>query len=805
MAIVMDVSREALSEDCRGSFDTAGNATHVTRLHACCVAARALASGADAVCVFAMDASENGRSESRRGANRALFMATSAREVRCALSALERAVGLAPATNDGGSSRRRPAERPPGMPKGTPLSTALSLATMGLRRLAAASPPRVGDEAASEPPRRSILAILASDGSGRSGDPSGDPNATSTDRTRTIEAIEAAMAKLRGFDADATCRVLCVAPLVGDDAFLAEAAAAMTRCPACAAAAKRKAERRDRNREAGDANLPSARRHDAIEEREEDARETRCCSCRGASLTRAKNVVWSAAGFGKAHVARAALRDEIFGDNARDDDGFESDEGAETADATEPFSSPSLSPSTPLDDRLMCGTEHVHALELLSGAARADIEARLELTRRESATMAVETSRVVAAEPNAENPRFMNLRIERKTACFDANDVLPTVAALTSPIASVRVGRLLETYEKDAATGKETLRLHPETDASRRRFRAVDGKNASAFDERLELWLRVDGSLVVTHARDTHTTDTVARVGAETAEALRKLAAAQRELKRRAGETAATESECFARHPATTHPLPNDASGRAFRLIVGTGAGSRASYFWLRDVRAEDGARALAKFARKMTDPPTLSDAAGVPAGRLAALALAAPALAEAAARHGDDARIASLARDVARLEAGRARREDAEALRLRVQGSRTAKKKALRARAVGTPREENDASSRDTSRAEARKRAARIAARVFEASEPAPNLLPAELELGTERTAARARAAALSVAPSVAARRAFARPKTASGPLPPGARVTAANVASLFATATVVDAEEERESDDETRERGSD
>ena len=76
VAIVVDVSREALSEDCRGGFDSAGNATRVTRLRACCVAARALASGADAVCVFATDASENGRSKTGVGANRALCFAT---------------------------------------------------------------------------------------------------------------------------------------------------------------------------------------------------------------------------------------------------------------------------------------------------------------------------------------------------------------------------------------------------------------------------------------------------------------------------------------------------------------------------------------------------------------------------------------------------------------------------------------------------------------------------------------------------------------------------------------------------------
>ena len=105
MAIVVDVSREALSEDCRGGFDSAGNATRVTRLRACCVAARALASGADAVCVFATDASENGRSKTAKsgvGANRALCLATSAREAARALASFERSVGLNGATDDDG-------------------------------------------------------------------------------------------------------------------------------------------------------------------------------------------------------------------------------------------------------------------------------------------------------------------------------------------------------------------------------------------------------------------------------------------------------------------------------------------------------------------------------------------------------------------------------------------------------------------------------------------------------------------------------------------------------------------------------
>ena len=827
MAIVVDVSREALSEDCRGGFDPAGNATHVSRLQACCVAARALASGADAVCVFPTDASasENGRSETRP--NRALCIATTAGEARLALSGLERAVGLARATDDGGSSSHRPPELPPmGTPKGAPFATALSLATMALRRMAAASPPNVADEATFSTPRRSILALLASDGAGRS----------------SVEAIEAAMDKLRAFDADAKCHVLRVAPNVGDEAGLAEAAAAATRCAACAAAAR---ERRDRkpSREESDARVPFvARRTDTtlsgFRVRNDDPRDTpRSCSCCGTSLTRTKNIVWSATGFGKAHAARAALRRRVFGGDDRlcDEDHSRRTfaDATATATASSATSAPTSASSSLLGahipstragtvDRLACAAEHVHALELLSDGATAEIEARVERAERESATMAVETVRTVTAESDsAEHPRALNLRVERQTAFFDAIDVRATVAALTSPIASVRVGRLLETRARETklcldTPRRETLALVPERRLGR-----------SAFDERLELWLRVDGALVVAHARDERRTDTVARIGAHSADALRRLAAARRELTRRraGGETMTTStgeleanSSSRAPHLSTNalvaFPLPNDASGRAFQLVTGTGAGSRASYFWLRDANVDDGARTLARFAEKMADPPTLSASSGVPAERLAALAPAAAALAEAATRgqasrffdRSESHGFATLVRDVVRLEAERARREDAEARRRRAEGWRAAKTKSR------DKEQRIRASSRETSPSEAHARAAVIATRVF--GEPAASLLPDELEPGTERTTASelargARAPVAAAPPSVARRVAtrrppFARAKTASSQLAPGARVTATNVASLFATEAGEEEEEaeHRESDDETRER---
>ena len=261
-------------------------------------------------------------------------------------------------------------------------------------------------------------------------------------------------------------------------------------------------------------------------------------------------------------------------------------------------------------------------------------------TRRVRVTRAAENANEtnVTNETNASNT---TLRVERHVARFHAGDVFRTVAALTKPLASVRAGRLLETRAVDAETSRETLRLVPES-ASRRA-----AKNARAFDERLELWLRVDGALEIVHVRDPQTSaETLARVGADAADARRRIAAATRELAKRRNEAFdesidasfgdvrrdlhETTTDAFrGARPILTRPLPNDASGRAFRFVAGTGAGSRASYFWLRDARVEDGANALASFAEKVNDPPTLSDVAGVPPDRLNALALAAPALAQ--------------------------------------------------------------------------------------------------------------------------------------------------------------------------------
>ena len=200
--------------------------------------------------------------------------------------------------------------------------------------------------------------------------------------------------------------------------------------------------------------------------------------------------------------------------------------------------------------------------------------------------------------------------------------------------------------------------------------------------------------------------------------------------------------------PILTRPLPNDASGRAFRFVAGTGAGSRASYFWLRDARVEDGANALASFAEKVNDPPTLSDVAGVPPDRLNALALAAPALAQMVhdgsferaslpsgaglgLGHGafsgfpspgaSAALVARVARDVARVAAARAR-----GAKPRRGDKRHFEAPRRRAGTRGSPRP-------GRARSPARARAALIATRVFGESAA----LPCGLEPEPARTAA--------------------------------------------------------------------
>ena len=397
VAVVVDVSRECLSEDCRGGFDSAGNATRVTRLRAMCVAARALASGADAACAFVAEASENGRSErshhSRRGENRALFVATNKRETRDALESLERAIhdAASPVRTSGASHDEGPRttaehrSRQELLPNGAPLPTALRLAAMALRRMSpsggkSASASAVAASPDTPPPRRSILVLLASDGEGRAGD-----------ETRHIEDIASAVKKLRAFDADAKCHVLRVAPPENEQRFQT-LTSAMTNCADCSARG-----------DVGDADVC------------DKAFVRDCVSC-GFCLTRTRNIVWSKTGFGKTHLARAGFRKRVFGDDD-DDDARGGDEEKNVVVAV-----PETTTDTP-SARVggVCGSVHAAAQEVLSLSSRAEIEAKIESAQRESATFDVETRRVVAVLTDEDKNTC--LRVERRVARFHAEDI----------------------------------------------------------------------------------------------------------------------------------------------------------------------------------------------------------------------------------------------------------------------------------------------------------------------------------------------------------------------------------------------
>ena len=89
------------------------------------------------------------------------------------------------------------------------------------------------------------------------------------------------------------------------------------------------------------------------------------------------------------------------------------------------------------------------------------------------------------------------------------------------------------------------------------------------------------------------------------------------------------------------------ASRRAFFLTLGAGAGKRRFYFWSQEPTLRESESALHRLESALRDPPTFTDASGVPPERLHALAAAAPALARALADpranpDGDAARTAT-------------------------------------------------------------------------------------------------------------------------------------------------------------------
>ena len=291
------------------------------------------------------------------------------------------------------------------------------------------------------------------------------------------------------------------------------------------------------------------------------------------------------------------------------------------------------------------------------------------------------------------------------SATIDADVARRVAETLSTPVATVAAGRLLErTLERGGVTSSNPARREEATNPSRssnssnaevassrvaltnaprpegRRSSARGGHGSSsldrvslrpdartgrASDSALELWLGADGGLrlrFVSKRRGSggggggsggdddarEVRETLAQVGGERAASLRVTSASS------AGDGA------NARLGRVGHPLRGDASGRAFSLLLGAGAGARRFYFYLTDRDLGDARARLERLAGMLARPPALEDAAGLGAREAASLRAAAPVLLRAfapARGHPEAAFVAaSRERALANLERAGAR-----------------------------------------------------------------------------------------------------------------------------------------------------
>jgi len=232
----------------------------------------------------------------------------------------------------------------------------------------------------------------------------------------------------------------------------------------------------------------------------------------------------------------------------------------------------------------------------------------------------------------------------------------------------------------------------------------------------------------------------------------------------------------------------NDASGRAFFLTLGGGAGKSNTFFWAHAKDASDVSDALVALETHLRDPPTLGSLLGADDDRLSALALAAPSLLKATGMDGDD-RAAELAVRAQGIALRGMERELLERARAGVEAAR---------------RKEEEAAAE---KAEAN------------AAEPPPPRIPSRtppLRTSPAATTTRRRtsrreedddveASARGEEPAAAPRDEAPKnqkiPNAIEPPLPPGAAVTTGDLAALFA-ATDARAEEDKKKRAETRER---
>jgi len=218
-----------------------------------------------------------------------------------------------------------------------------------------------------------------------------------------------------------------------------------------------------------------------------------------------------------------------------------------------------------------------------------------------------------------------------------AVDALSRVAAtLSRPLCTVRCARLLPCFGAAPGALRGSCRLAP--DGAPRGHRP-----------RLALWLRAGGGLELlletrrsrAQAGPSPLFGSFGDAGIDDA-AQRAGAAAQRLF----GSAAVPRGDGVVRELLAVVPppnsssdrgsrsascsvrlLPGDASGRAFVLEAGAGAGMQRRFFWLRAADRAAGLAELAALDAALRSPPALSTAAGVDEEHLALMAAAAPTL----------------------------------------------------------------------------------------------------------------------------------------------------------------------------------
>jgi hypothetical protein len=229
--------------------------------------------------------------------------------------------------------------------------------------------------------------------------------------------------------------------------------------------------------------------------------------------------------------------------------------------------------------------------------------------------------------------------------------------------------------------------------------------------------------------------------------------------------------------------LWNDASGRAFFLTLGGGAGKSNTFFWAHAKDASDVSDALVELETHLRDPPTLGSLLGADDDRLSALALAAPSLLKATGMDGDE-RAAEL---------------------------------AVRAQGIALRGMERELLERARARVEAARRKEEEEKAEANAADPPPPRIPSRtppLRTSPAATTTRRRtsrreedddveASARGEEPAAAPRDEAPKnqkiPNAIEPPPPPGAAVTTGDLAALFA-ATDARAEEDKKKRAETR-----